>query len=301
VLRLSVVIPTFNNLASLKACLLSVLANDLEGVEVLVCDNGSLDGTVEYMLDFCIAHPKVTFLQHPDKQNKGRAANRNQALGVAKGKYLVFLDSDTEASPHLLESHLQVLEQNSKAISLGKVEYTNRDNVWGQYLVTRGQGKYADKTVVPYQCFTTQNVAMRRQVFEQMGGFDPDFFFYGGDDTEFGFRLKKENQVEFVVNHGALATSEMDKDVDTALQQFREFGAINFKLIHQKHPDCSDVFLMRYFVQNDVKAKIFRILLNAHLASIVRKGLRLLPLPWRNVGLSYLVAFEMKRGFYGEV
>lgn len=86
-MRFSVIIPTYNRLPLLKQAIQSVLAQTMKNYELIVVDDGSTDGTIEY-LD-ALSNVTVT-----KQANQGPAAARNAGAKVAKGDYLAFLDSD---------------------------------------------------------------------------------------------------------------------------------------------------------------------------------------------------------------
>ena len=99
--RVSIVIPTCNNLVFVTLCLRSLLANtEYPGYEVVVIDNGSTDGTPGYLRELMGRHPRVRGIFN--EVNRGFAAANNQGLAVATGDVLVLLNDDTMVPPGLL-------------------------------------------------------------------------------------------------------------------------------------------------------------------------------------------------------
>ena len=84
----SVIIPTYNRLTFVKAALASVSSQSFTDYEVIVVDDGSTDGTADYIQGL---NPKLQVLRQP---NRGPGAARNFGAGNAQGQYLAFLDSD---------------------------------------------------------------------------------------------------------------------------------------------------------------------------------------------------------------
>ena len=99
----SVIIPTYNRGSNIERTLDSVLAQTLAPSEILVVDDGSTDGTA----DWIEAHygEKVRVIR---QQNQGVAAARNRGLKEAKGEYVAFLDHDDIWLPQKLEKQLEV-------------------------------------------------------------------------------------------------------------------------------------------------------------------------------------------------
>ena len=103
---ISVVIPTYNRLDTLRHVVPSLLAQDPAAgeYEVLVCDSLSTDGTAEYLAQVRAEHPNVRHLPAP---YTGRAMARNAGIDAARGEIVLFNDADIIASPDLLSRHLR--------------------------------------------------------------------------------------------------------------------------------------------------------------------------------------------------
>jgi glycosyltransferase involved in cell wall biosynthesis len=107
----SIIIPTYNRLPFLKESLASVWAQTWTDYEVIVVDDGSTDGTWEYLLDLGLR--VAAFRQ----ENGGAGAARNLGARHAKGRYLAFLDSDDLWYPRTLE-HFESSVSECQATSL---------------------------------------------------------------------------------------------------------------------------------------------------------------------------------------
>jgi len=84
----SVIIPNFNYLNYIDRCLESVFNQDYENIEIIVVDDGSTDGSVEFLKSL------TGNLRIIQQSNQGVAAARNRGFFAAKGEYIAFLDSD---------------------------------------------------------------------------------------------------------------------------------------------------------------------------------------------------------------
>lgn len=96
----SVIIPTYNRLNLLKKTLSSVMTQTFSDFEVLVVDNYSTDGTVDYMNS--LANERIRYIRN-DK-NEERAFSRNRGLSLATGEFCTLLDSDDIMYPHCLQT-----------------------------------------------------------------------------------------------------------------------------------------------------------------------------------------------------
>lgn len=88
----SIYIPTYNRLNLLKRAVDSVLMQSYRNIEVIVVDDGSNDGTKEYLKEISNKDSRLKFLIK--EGNKGAPASRNMAIFSAKGKYITGLDDD---------------------------------------------------------------------------------------------------------------------------------------------------------------------------------------------------------------
>jgi glycosyltransferase involved in cell wall biosynthesis len=105
----SVIIPTHNRKELVLEAIDSVLKQDYKNVEVIVVDDGSTDGTFEYLKSLKLPIRIVR------KKNGGSASARNAGLKLAKGEYVSFLDSDDIWLPGILACESQYLEHNPRA------------------------------------------------------------------------------------------------------------------------------------------------------------------------------------------
>lgn len=118
---LSIIVPTYNCCDYLKACISKLLELDSKNVEVIIVNDGSSDGTKEY-LDSLNSH--LTIIH----QNNGGVANaRNHALDVAQGKFIYFCDSDDEIIPSHFAKIVERLSQDEVDVVVANFRNQNRD------------------------------------------------------------------------------------------------------------------------------------------------------------------------------
>src|SRR5688572_17054701 len=107
---ISIVVPTYNRLASLQDCVESILRQYYEGLELVIIDDSSTDDTSAYLQDLQREHDfiKVIF----NSINKGVNYSRNQGIKAATKPYILFIDSDDKLSDGGLAAVMQVLTDN---------------------------------------------------------------------------------------------------------------------------------------------------------------------------------------------
>lgn len=98
--EISVIVPCHNSMPYIKEAFKSLLNQSFKDFEVIFVDDGSFDGTFEFIQESALRYSFVSFLQNPIQ---GAGGSRNLGLQYAKGNYLIFLDSDDVFSPSLLQ------------------------------------------------------------------------------------------------------------------------------------------------------------------------------------------------------
>lgn len=90
-IKVSVIVPVYNNAKYLRQCLDSIVGQSLREIEVILVDDGSDDGSVEILNEYAAVDPRLIVME---QEHKYAGVARNTGMAVARGKYLVFWDSD---------------------------------------------------------------------------------------------------------------------------------------------------------------------------------------------------------------
>lgn len=124
-MRLSVIIPVYNTASYLGHCVESVLSQTFRDMEVILVDDGSTDGSAEICDRLAAGDGRVRVIH---KANAGVSAARNDALEIAQGEYLAFVDSDDWIEPDTFEKALDCADEKNVEI----VQFNFRNIVDGQ-------------------------------------------------------------------------------------------------------------------------------------------------------------------------
>jgi len=109
----SVILPAYNAARFIERCLLSLQAQTFPDWEALCVDDGCQDGTGAILDRFAAEDARFRVLHKP---NEGVGAARNDALAMATGKYVLFLDSDDFLHPQMMEICLELAERDGSDI-----------------------------------------------------------------------------------------------------------------------------------------------------------------------------------------
>jgi GT2 family glycosyltransferase len=194
--EISVVIVTWNGRAYLDACLNAVAAQVGTEAETILVDNGSTDGTVDYVRQR-FAWVRVVALV----DNHGFAAGNNAGVRAARGRYVALLNNDTVPSSTWLRALRNGIdEQAGFVLAASRIVYMHDAGVidsagdglfrWGGAF-KRHHGAPADAANESAEVFGACGAAclMPKTVFEELGGFDEDFF-ASHEDVDLSYRAR---------------------------------------------------------------------------------------------------------------
>jgi len=253
---LSVIILSYNTKELLKNCLQSISKSELDNyeIEVIVVDNNSSDGSQKYLkklsrsnssiLDIIpeesklISNLKVIF----NDRNLGYAGGNNVGLKKAEGKYVLFLNSDTEVKPGAFKKTLNFMEKNPKVGALtpktklfcGGMDpdcHRGFPHPWASVTYFLGLEKLFPKSKIfgqYHQHYKNLNevhemdagfgtfLLTRRKIMDELGGWDDNYFFYG-EDLDLFYRIKQSGwkvifYPEILVTHYKGASSGLRKE-----------------------------------------------------------------------------------------
>ena len=194
----SIIVLNYNSKHWLKNCLesLAKLNYPRDRYEVIVADNASTDGSIEFLRE-CFPWVKVVRFN----RNLGFSEGNNRAVRYAKGKYIAFLNPDTEVDKDWLIELIKVMEEHPELASCGgKVLFLKKKDVIqnaghkitligipypvGYCEKDKGQYDRARYTLAASGCA----MLVRRDAFEKVGGFDSDYFLYV-EEGDLGLRF----------------------------------------------------------------------------------------------------------------
>ena len=193
--EISVVVVNYNGSAHLKRCL-DALENQTVEHEVIVVDNGSGDDSCDVVRR---QYPRVRLLER--RHNTGFPAANNAGARAARGRHLAFLNNDTEPESNWLEALRNDLDADPvNGFAASRIVYLDDPSTVDSAgdVVTRsggtfkrGHGAPASSVEEPDEVFSACGAAclFRRDVFEQVGGFDETFFLVF-EDVDLSYRAQ---------------------------------------------------------------------------------------------------------------
>jgi GT2 family glycosyltransferase len=230
----SVIIVNWNTKQLLRDCISSVYehSDDID-YEIIVIDNASTDGSTEMVkADF----PQVVLIENPD--NRGFATANNQGIAIAKGRYVLLLNSDTVVLNDAIANTVRFADENPKTAVIG-CRVLNPDktlqrtcfmypSVFNMLLSStylyklfpknrffgREQMTWWDRDDIRrVDVVTGCYMLVRQDAIEQVGMMDENFFMYG-EETDWCYRFQKSGwEVMFapvgeIIHFGGQSTAQ---------------------------------------------------------------------------------------------
>jgi len=236
----SVVIPTYNRMDVLPEVLEALEAQTgAPTFEVVVVDDGSSDGTAQYLNERHFEIPSRIVVQ----DNRGPAAARNRGVAEARGERVAFLGDDTVPDPGWLAAHARAAGARPGESLLGVIGYTRwhprmRLNPFLRYINDHGlQFGYAlidDPENVSFNFLYTSNLSLPRDALLEEG-FDLRFPYPAWEDIELGYRLRKRG-LRLVYEPAAETLHDHPTDLArfATRQEKAGYSAVVFYLLHSE-------------------------------------------------------------------
>lgn len=199
-MKVSVVTPNYNGKDFLYAYFESLIKNSNEIGEVIIVDNGSTDGSQEFIRNY---REKVDFpiVLIENSQNLGFAEAVNQGISKARHDYVFSLNNDTVVEKsailellNLLNTDERIFSASSKMVQFNNPELIDDagdDYTLLAYTKKRGNNQNLNKFIEVSEVFSSCAGAAlyRKDLLEELGGFDSEFFAYM-EDVDLGYRAR---------------------------------------------------------------------------------------------------------------
>lgn len=226
-IQVSIIILNFNGLDFIKPCLSTIRKQSYKNFETILADNNSTDGSVKYVKRH---FPEIKIIQN--KKNLGFPRGNNEAVKKTKGRYLFFLNNDTELFPDTLEKLVKAYKPHSL---LSPYQIPSRDKT-----LQGRTGAGMDLFGFPYvnhddldktKFFYADGAAlfMSRKDFLDIGMFDETLFIFQ-EDIDLSWRAKIQGysiipvrEARFYHYYGGTARLDIDSKRRYRTSYFRRF------------------------------------------------------------------------------
>jgi hypothetical protein len=241
--RVSVVVPTYNRGPGIERLLRALAAQEgIAGFEVVVSDDGSSDGTPDRVRELAADLPfdlKVI----DGAGNTGPAGARNRGWCSASGDLIVFTDDDVNPEPHWLAAMVSGFADGDIVVGRTRPPEDQLDLIgpFSHHLDMGHNGRYS-----------TCNIAYRRSLLEELGGFDETFLVPNGEDMDLGLRAVAAGGRVAYVEQALVWHEVRGSDFRAALRSLGRLDGIVTLLA--RHPDARPQLGAGWFLTKGHKA-----------------------------------------------
>jgi len=191
---ISVIVLNYNGKGFLNSCLSSLASQTYSDFEVIVVDNGSRDGSPEYIEE---NYPWVRLAKNDE--NLGFAGGTNVGIRAAKGEFVITLNNDSRADSRFIEELIKPMADPEVGVCAAKMLFPDgRINsagicisrsgaAWDRGMFEPDRGQYEFVEEVFGACAGA--ALYRREMLDEIGLFDEDFFLYL-EDVDLAFRAR---------------------------------------------------------------------------------------------------------------
>ena len=256
----SVIIPAYNAVGFIKETIDSALDQTYGNKEIIVVDDGSSDGTYDFVLR-CFGD-RIRVLK---QNNSGPSAARNAGIKVSKGNFIAFLDADDLWLPEKIESQVAMMVKYPEVGMLcGNMVDFDQD---GQDVISHfekhnlSESYFGDpvfvidpfRKILPKNFVSTPTVMVRRSVLNQVGLFDPGFRF--SEDyllwLRFARAVKVAYQTEVMTlrrKHASNLTNDVGMHVFVRPRVLRKIEEEHGDILRKSAIDLSPRYSHTYFM-----------------------------------------------------
>ena len=280
-LSVSLIVLNWNGKHHLERCLPSLQALSYPAYEIIVVDNGSTDGSVDYVAR---AYPDVRLVE--TGFNLGYAGGMNVGIAHSKADVVILLNNDIIVPPHWLGAFMTGLETDPRVGIAGcKLFFSDGvtlQHTGGWVTFPRGvSGHYGYRepdtgtyeTLADMEYVTGAAMAIRRPVLDEIGLLDADFFPIYYEDVDISFRAREAGWRVLYVPGASLIHLEsatMVRDSPTYLR-FLNQGRLRFLLKHMTSQQFLKEFVSaeRHWLEQDVGTLEWRVMASVYKLSML--------------------------------
>jgi len=302
----SVIVPVYNSAPTITICLESLIRQDCpaDDLEIIAIDDGSTDGSgtlIRSEANFS----DVVWITHP--VNRGLAAARNSGICQARGEILIFLDADMTVQPDFIRRHVERLNDPTVNGVMGRLRYAAGlpYDKYQRYLYEgrRGARRRPAGQPLPFQFFLLGLTSLKKKVIETVGLFDERLTGYGGEDTEFAWRIWRNWPEGLFYDPAIVVTHHHYRPFEAVLQLVEQFGRQGVPALVNRHPDFRDLYHVDWVAPDSHRHRWLVqtggwIVRQPFMQYLARAGMQLSPYPLSNGWVRLALASALLRGIH---
>lgn len=172
-IKISVIIPAYNAAYTIARAVGSLQIQDFDAIEIIIVDDGSTDDTYAISEELADSDMRITIIR---KENGGVSSARNAGLGIARGEYVMFMDSDDVLHPDALGKMyapgFDLISGGFEKIIGSTLTYSCVPSTAGEFIGDCAMGHFFDAMIAKKHCYLLNSSCFklyRRTLVEELG------------------------------------------------------------------------------------------------------------------------------------
>lgn len=259
----SIIVPIYNAEKFLARCIESLTKQTYQSLEIILINDGSKDNSLAICNDFKKKDKRIVVI---DQENSGVGKTRNKGIAVAKGKYIVFVDSDDYANANLVEELVKKASEDNSDYVLGGISLIKDGSTIGGALLedkVLNVKEYVEsvllKKTINYVCgapysklFRTDVIRKHNINFDEKLTYAEDFLF-NINYLQFASKISTTSAVLYnyiLFNNNSLTNINYDKSLFEDFLKSRLYVYKNYEEILEKiNPDLDKKLIHQLLVE----------------------------------------------------
>ena len=195
-IKVSIIVPVYNVQDYLSECIESLINQTLKDIEIILVNDGSTDNSLEICKNYAKKDNRIYII---DKKNGGLSSARNRGLDIAKGEYILFVDSDD----YIINTACEILYKNAVSMNVDIIHGTtinnNEDidesNIKVDKIISGYEYIINSMRELNYDIIVVLNLIKRKYIIDNKIRFTEGYFY---EDQEYALKLFTSNQCTFV-------------------------------------------------------------------------------------------------------
>ena len=165
--KVSVIMGVYNGSKRIQTAIESILNQTFMDFELIICDDGSIDNSVEIIKKFANKDQRIKLIKN--KKNLGLASTLNNCLELAKGEYIARMDDDDISHPDRFKKQVSFLDSHPEYALVGSSRNMYDDNgIWGINII---EGERTKFDIYMGRTFVHPSVMIRKSAILDVGGY----------------------------------------------------------------------------------------------------------------------------------
>lgn len=233
--EVSVIVPVFGPVDYFSQSLESVFAQTFEDFEIIVVDDNGEDSKHADLTAVIVEEHRaqgrdITYIRH--EVNRNGSAARNTGFAHSSGKYISFLDADDFYHPERLAKTVEILRRADAAVGgvYSGVDFRRNGKLYGSYLDMESGQYVVESLACKFRIGASSNIFVRREVFEELDGFDESFWRHQDFEFLVRFFLKYElasiGEALVTKNNDNLNLPKFQRSLEIKKQYLKKFSSV---------------------------------------------------------------------------